>query len=476
MLVSVAVRVGDIVFGVAAAFLLGVFAANMGWDLRPVFFIIAFLAMIALLFVPIVGKYAAALLVAVLIGAVYYHAYVFWVRARGDLPSGKDAAFFGVVTEEPKQAGNFTMVVVGSMRPYSGVVDLFMAPSAGANIRYGDELWVNGNVGATDGAEDPPAMFFPVARVVAEHQGFWLKEAVLDIKDAIAQKVAGALPADQGSLLAAIMLGTAGTMSATLKAQMEASGTSYITGMYGYKIAIISSAMAAALKDRVSRRSLLTVTLGVVAAFVFASGAGISAIRAAVMGSAALVARGTGRIFSARNALTFAALGMVLLNATLLTDAAFQLSFLSFAGISILRDPVNDLFGWKDKGAFQWKEHAMLSLTTNLAILPVVIGTFGSFSLASFASNVLIMLPWLAILSFGAILAVTGFVAPPLAFAVAQAVGVLLRYELLVIRVFAAIVIPMPAVFGSPFVIALYYGALIIFAHYYGTPSPQKTD
>jgi competence protein ComEC len=238
-------------------------------------------------------------------------------------------------------------------------------------------------------------------------------------------------------------------------------------------MAVITAGLTAALKNRLPRRLLLMILLGVVAAFVFASGGSTSAMRAAIMGSFAIIARGTGRIFNARTAVTFSAVGMVLLNATLLTDAGFQLSFLSFLGIYYLGPPINNFFHWADGGAFQWKEHTMLSLATNLAILPIVMSTFGEFSLTSFMSNVLIMIPWLAVLAFGGILVIGSFISPALAFCTTQIVSVLMRYELFIIHVFAVIPVDMPATFGSSFAIALYYGALITFAHYYATPSQE---
>jgi competence protein ComEC len=244
--------------------------------------------------------------------------------------------------------------------------------------------------------------------------------------------------------------------------------------MYGYKIIIITFALAAALKDRVPRRALLWITLGVIALFVFVSGGTISAIRAAIMGSLAVVARGTGRVFSARNAITFAAAGMAIANATVLTDAAFQLSFLSFLGIYYLGPPIEHYFHWMDEGALQWRSHTMLSLSTNLAILPIVMNTFGDFSLTSFVSNILIMIPWLMVIIFGAMLVIFSYIALPLAFCVAQITSVLLQYELFVIHFFAVVTVPMPAVFGSAFAIALYYGILLLFAHYYAAPPSQK--
>jgi hypothetical protein len=93
--------------------------------------------------------------------------------------------------------------------------------------------------------------------------------------------------------------------------------------------------------------------------------------------------------------------------------------------------------------------------------------TFGDFSLTSFISNILIMIPWLAVIVFGTLFVVFSYVAPLLAFCAVQITSVLLQYELFIIHFFAAVIVPIPALFGSAFVIALYYGILILFAHYY---------
>jgi len=476
----IAMRGGDVSFAATASFLFGIFAANMGWNIFIFGATGVFCGVFAIAFFSIrqcgLWKYIALLLFALAAGMIYYHAYVHWTAAHTHMPSGKEAAFFGVVTEDPKAAGKFTMLVVALSHPYAGTVDIFTTQN-NTEFHYGDEIWIRGSMMAAsaEDAGEPPAIFLPTLRVVAEHEGFWLKEAMINLKAAIEEKIVQALPADQAALLVGILLGTSGTLGVALKEQMETSGTSYIVNMYGYKIAIITAALAAALKDRIPRWALLWTTLAVVALFVFASGGTTSAIRAAIMGSFAIVARGTGRVFSARNAVTFAALGMVLLNATLLTDAGFQLSFLSFLGIYYLGPPINNFFRWSDGdgGVLQWKEHAMLSLATNLAILPIVMNTFGEFSLTSFISNILIMIPWVAVIGFGALTALFGAVSPVLSFCVAQITSALLQYELFVIHLFAALAVETPAVFGSSYAIALYYGILIIVAYYYAAPSQK---
>jgi ComEC/Rec2-related protein len=482
------IKVGDISFGIAVAFLLGIFAANEGWNIFLLGAGGIIVGGIALLFFPrwrLLWKYLMLFFCAGAAGVLYYHAYISFQTAHTHMPTGKSVAFFGVVMEAPKAAGKYTMLAMSLLRPYAGTVDIFTFPDS-SQFHYGDELWISGAVTADapssgsasdasgDGGGEPPAMFLPQVRVVARHQGLWLKEVVINIEQDIVQKIAQALPADQAALLVGILLGTSGTLGAALKAQMEVSGTSYIVNMYGYKIIIITFALTAALKDRVPRRVLLWITLGAIALFVFISGGTISAVRAAIMGSLAAVARGTGRVFSARNAITFAAAGMAIANATVLTDAAFQLSFLSFLGIYYLGPPIEHYFHWTDEGALQWRSHAMLSLSTNLAILPIVMNTFGDFSLTSFISNILIMIPWLAVIVFGALFVVFSYLASPLAFCVAQITSVLLQYELFIIHFFATIIVPMPAVFGSACAITLYYGILLLCAHYYAALPSQK--
>ena len=467
-------KTGDLYFGIAAAFLFGVFAENMHWHLWILIVLGLSAGFVAMLFYRRRVRWNLALifLSAVSFGVLYYSLYVHWQVSHNRMPSQEQSAFFGIIEEEPKAAGNFTMLSISLLRPYAGAVDIFTSPTD--QFHYGDELWISGKTEQSQSTDEPPVLFLPRLRVVAQHKGIWQKEIMIDFKEWIVRRIALALPADQAALLSGIMIGTTGTMSAGLKAQMEASGTSYIVGMYGYKIAIITAGIALALKDHLSRRALLFLLLAVIVLFVFASGGTISAIRAAIMGSFAIIARGTGKVFNARNALTFAATGMVLIDATLLTDAAFQLSFLSFLGIYYLGPPINTYFHWENEGMLQWKSHAMLSLSTNLAILPVVMNTFGAFSLTSFLSNIFIMIPWLAVIAFGVLVLLFGLISPYLSFCAIWIAGILLGYELFIIHFFSRVSIPIPAMFNSVFVIALYYGVLILFSYYYASPSQKN--
>jgi hypothetical protein len=84
------------------------------------------------------------------------------------------------------------------------------------------------------------------------------------------------------------------------------------------------------------------------------------------------------------------------------------------------------------------------------------------------------MIPWPLLLVCGACIILVGLASSYPAFFVALIASTLLKYELFIIKIFSLFVIPMPSIFGSPAVIALYYGVLFIFAYYYAAPSQEN--
>lgn len=461
-------RKGDVAFWIAAGFLFGTFIAGEAWNLL-VILPTTFIAIIISLWLSrslSIWKYAAAIFVAIMFGVIYCHGYVHWISVRTHLPSGKDIAFLGFVTDDPEPAGNFILIKLALSRPYSGTLDIFA--SSNSQFHYGDIVWAKGAVTASNNTDEASAVFLPQLRLVTANNGFWLKQYAINAKSYIVQTLDRFFSADQAALLSAIIIGTSDTLSAGLKQQMNASGTFYIAGMYGYKIALIGLFLSGLLKDHISRKSLLLLTLVVIVLFIFFSGASISAIRAGIMGSLALLASALGRRFVARNALTFTAVVMSLFDPRIITEAAFQLSFLSYLGIYHLAPPLKRFFHWDNDGFLEWKQHAMLSLSTNVAIVPVVMNTFGGFSLTSFISNILIMIPWVLIIFFGLIIVAIGSFLPSFVFFLIPITNFLVAYELVIIRAFTDVVIPIPNIFTSVIAVIFYYGALLIFIYYYG--------
>jgi competence protein ComEC len=201
-----------------------------------------------------------------------------------------------------------------------------------------------------------------------------------------------------------------------------------------------------------------------------------SAIRAAITGSIALFARETGRMFNIRNAIAFTAAAMVLWNPTMLTqNAGFELSFLSLIGIVYLGPALKKLFRYSSAGFLDWKECGITTLSAQVAVMPVLIATFGQFSATAILANVLILATVPLAMFFGFLLAVFGFISYYLAFFCAKLAGLVLFYELAMMRLFAGLSVPVPINFNSTVVILLYYAILAFFVAANYSYGNQKT-
>jgi ComEC/Rec2-related protein len=284
------------------------------------------------------------------------------------------------------------------------------------------------------------------------------------------------LPSRQSELLTAIVSGSTGAVDSDLKSQMSVSGTSYIVGMYGYKINLFAAALFAAGRRFFPRRIALAMVVFAVLAFIFMAGAPISAIRAGIMMGLVSLARESGRLFRVRNVFTFTAVIMLLSDPTLLGSASFQLSFLSLLGIFMLGPPCRQLFRATGQEFLQWKAHAIMALSVNAAIMPLVMLQFGDFSITSFISNFLIAIPLAAVIGLALVVAALGFLSPHLAFLVAALANVFLSYQLSVIKFFSVVVVPLPLFFQSGFFVALYYFLLTAFIIHYGTQEKETTE
>jgi ComEC/Rec2-related protein len=464
------IRVGDVAFWVAVAFLVGVLVQDLMIDPRAMMLAIGSCATTTFLIV----RHAkarwliAGICFAFIAGMIYCRGYGIVSGSHVHLPTGS-GTFLGIVSEEPKPVTGFVMLTVSLAKPYSGMVDVFTPPPG--RFIYGDLIQMTGRIDAPKNSDEHPALFLPHSQRIAAHKGWWLKEFIINAKAATLAAFYTVLPRDQAGLLEGIIFGSSDGIDQTLKAQMSTSGTSYIIGMYGYKIALLIAMARMALKDHVSRMTLFVLAAAMIGAFVLWSGASVSALRAGVMGIFSLTAGISGRVASPRNALTAAAFVLTVAAPGALVEAGFQLSFLSFLGIFFLSTPLKNFFRWTDAGFLKWKEHAVMSLATNLAIIPVAMKAFGDFSLPSLISNTLIMVPWPLIVLFGLIMLGLGLFSHYLTLFVAKFLGIMLAYELLIIKLFTRFVIPTPVAIASWEGMVLFYGSLFIFIHYYGTPS-----
>ncbi|MDR3581854.1 MAG: ComEC/Rec2 family competence protein [Candidatus Pacebacteria bacterium] len=317
----------------------------------------------------------------------------------------------------------------------------------------------------------PLSVFYYHLRVPAkaESAAFPTAAAVNPVFTRAAAVFEGALPYRQASLLAGIVSGSTTVLAPDVKAAMSRSGTSYLIGMYGYKIYLLVGAVFEACKRFCPRRVAALLAMTAVALFVALANAPVSALRAGVMAGLAMLAEMSGRKFNARIALMYTALLMAVFDPAILGSGGFILSFMSLVGIYALAPALGTLLpaaavGGNKDGFLSWRSHLTVTAAVNLAIMPVVCVTYGDFPAISFISNFLVAPPFGAVIGMGIALAVAGNLFAGAATIFAPVLNILLSYQLFIMDTFARAAWTIPAVFSSPFLLAAYYSALAWFA------------
>ena len=474
--------IGDAVFCAAIGFLTGILAASFDWNLLEVTVWILIgggIVGIAAHFITLekfneTMMFGGICIFAIFFGAAYFRWFIGHAARAEKLPSGKSATFLAIVSDEPTTSNKAILLKAQLEKPYAGAITIF-AP-LNSHYGYGDELRATGAITPSQDEWQSPAIFPKGLKLVAKHKAFLFREWLIDLKLAIIDRYNTVLSPDEAMLLGGITFGAKQNFKQDLKDAMAASGTTHLVAISGYNITIVIVATEGILGSWFSRRAKFFATIGLIVVFVLMTGLQSSAIRAAIMGFLVLTAKESGRIFSMRNAIVLTALVMAVLNPNIIAhDVGFELSFMSLLGIVCLCDPLKKLFHLEMSGVLDWKDSAVTTLAAQLGTMPILIAVFNQFSATAILPNVLVLgtVPLTMLLGF--ILAVLGFLSFYLAFFVGKLTGLLLAYQLVVIRFFATVAIPLPFAFNSVAVFVVYYSALIWFAFSYQAGSPAET-
>ena len=247
--------------------------------------------------------------------------------------------------------------------PVSGLVRVTAAATAAIAerrapplFRYGDRLILSGRLRAPPELDDfdfpaylerrgiRSVMSFPNVRLVSEGGGSRFARALHAMRREMADALAKAVPEPQAAFGQAILLGIRDGLPDSLTEDFRRSGASHLLAISGLHVGILLAltvSAGAALFGR-RRRLYLLAPFAAVWGYALLSGASPSATRAAVMGTAYLLALVVGRPRSFVPALALAAALMAAAQPRVLSDVSFQLSFAAMMGIALYRERLSD--------------------------------------------------------------------------------------------------------------------------------------
>ncbi len=353
------------------------------------------------------GALTALCAAAVLVGA--------WRGASAALPNGagsivadigpdeRDIA--GVLADEPRPREDRVQLVLDDVvvdgRPLRGRLMAWVPRTL--DLVPGDRVALRGALEAPPPIEgfDYPAYLarqgigavarsFEVARV--GHAGSGIADGLATLRHALAAGLDDLVPEPEAAFGVGILLGIRTGIDPSLGDAFARAGLTHVVAISGWNIAIVTALAAAVLRPlrrRPGGRWTESAAIGaVVASYVILVGASASVVRAALMAAALLVARLGGTRGHAASALTLAVLVMLLAAPALLWDVGFQLSALATAGLLAFAEPVDAALGRLPRLV---REPVALTISAQLATLPVILASFERLSLVAPVANILVV-------------------------------------------------------------------------------------
>jgi competence protein ComEC len=221
--------------------------------------------------------------------------------------------------------------------------------------------------------------------------GWWL------IRERIVQSQVRWLGVPEGPLLSAMVMGRNGVdLPYSVQDQFSRAGLAHALAASGFQVSLLVGVVLA-LTQKLPNRARLIFGLGVLILYVGLTGVQPSVLRAAVMGTAALIALTTERKVRPLSSILLAAAILLLVNPLWIWDLGFQLSFLATLGLIVTVPPLTRRLDWLPPAIATL---IAVPLAAYLWTLPLQLYAFGVVSPYSILLNVLAT-PLITLISIG---------------------------------------------------------------------------
>ncbi len=367
----------------------------------------------------------------ILLGAIYFHVFDYFQKHPTPVFDQKIKFHATVEKVDPKINGQELTVKTDSPE-IKLKIETFRYPA----FNYGDYIKVEGKISKSKSEFINGVVYKPSIKLIESGRGWLIKKYLLKIRNDFENNLKKVLPYNQAVFLSGLTVGGRSEFSKELEEQFRQSGTLHLVALSGFNILIIVNYLGAFFLLFVSRRRAIFLTCFSIILFVLMTGAEASIIRAAIMGFIVILAEQSGRLFNIRNAITTAALIMVLFNPKVLVfDLGFQLSFLALMGIVYLKPILEGYLPKLLKKKLWLKDEILTTVSAEAVVLPVLFLKLGYASPWGIISNPLIALFIPLTMGLGFLTGAAGFISYYLSLPLGWLVNILLTYELAVIKV-----------------------------------------
>ncbi|WP_137723664.1 DNA internalization-related competence protein ComEC/Rec2 [Prescottella subtropica] len=243
------------------------------------------------------------------------------------------------------------------------------------------------------------------------------------VRGRLAAAATAALPPEQAGLLPGLVVGDVSALPQEVKDQFTAAGLTHLTAVSGANVSIVLGAVLLLVRGAgIGPRTGAVLAGAALVAFVIVARPSPSVLRAAAMGSIALLALVVGRRKQAIPALAASVIVLLAVSPSLAVDFGFALSVAATAGLIVVSPLlVERMRGW---GWPRWlAEMCAVAIAAFVVTAPIVAAMSGTVSIVSIAANLLVAPVVAPITIVGAVTAVLAMLWLPAATLLVRAAG-----------------------------------------------------
>ena len=236
----------------------------------------------------------------------------------------------------------------------------------------------------------------------------YIKEWLFSVKENTKRVYFAYMDESEAGTLSAMVLGDKTGLDADVKDLYQAAGISHVLSLSGLHIAAVGMCLFTILRyTGLGLFGASMISSAVMTMYGLMTGFSTSTIRALIMFILAVIAKAIGRTYDLMSGMCLASILIIVENPYYVYDSGFLLSVLSVSGISLIYPILLDItdFFKTEKSAIYEKtrQSICISLSTNLATLPVVFNTFFKISRYSIFINIIVVPLMSIILGIGII-------------------------------------------------------------------------
>ncbi len=287
---------------------------------------------------------------------------------------------------------------------------VWLTTSSLLDVQRSDRISVSGRLNDGFGSFAASMYSVQITKVTRQIPG----DIALQLRDSFGEGVNRALQDTEASLGLGYLVGQRRGLPEQLDTALQAAGLTHIVVASGYNLTILVR-LARRLFEKISKYLSLLVSATMIVSFIAITGMSPSMSRAGLVAGLSLLAWYYGRRFHPLVLLPLAATATLLVQPSYAWgDLGWQLSFAAFGGVMILA-PLLQVYFFGDKPERPLRRIFIETMSATIATLPILLGSFGQFSIVAPIANMLILplVPLAMLLTF--IAGIGGLVVPSLA-------------------------------------------------------------